>query len=131
MDKEFDLKVGRCWEVAGGMARTATPQADSPTHPARSAVSEGGSPVDAAPQTVVNTGSSAGLATLAQLVEHVTENHGVPSSILGGRTISSSGVAVRRITGAPPAPRASERVVKLVVHVPSDVLYRMDKSGLV
>src|SRR5262245_24200596 len=26
-------------------------------------------------------------ATLAQLVEHVTENHGVPSSILGGRTI--------------------------------------------
>src|SRR5262249_14711875 len=25
-------------------------------------------------------------ATLAQLVEHVTENHGVPSSILGGRT---------------------------------------------
>src|SRR5689334_9785932 len=27
------------------------------------------------------------VATLAQLVEHVTENHGVPSSILGGGTI--------------------------------------------
>ena len=26
-------------------------------------------------------------AQVAQLVEHVTENHGVPSSILGGRTI--------------------------------------------
>src|SRR2546422_1668195 len=42
---------------------------------------------DAFPISIVNTGASEFGATLAQLVEHVTENHGVPSSILGGRTI--------------------------------------------
>ena len=37
--------------------------------------------------------ASTGLATLAQLVEHQTENLGVPSSILGGRTMFVAGEA--------------------------------------
>ena len=45
-------------------------------------------PIDAVAQPVVNTAPKESRATLAQLVEHVTENHGVPSSILGGRTIN-------------------------------------------
>ena len=36
-------------------------------------------------------------ATLAQLVEHVTENHGVPSSILGFGTTSGSGSVVEHL----------------------------------
>src|SRR5881296_2668454 len=51
-------------------------------------------------------------ATLAQLVEHVTENHGVPSSILGGRTISSAGV--HRVEGLAAIPGAG--VAQLVEH---------------
>ena len=43
------------------------------------------------------SGILASFATLAQLVEHVTENDGVPSSILGGRTIR---VARRRLPSA-------------------------------
>ena len=36
---------------------------------------------------------------VAQLVEHVTENHGVPSSILGGGTMSASRTTARSIRG--------------------------------
>ena len=69
-------------------------------------------------------------ATLAQLVEHVTENHGVPSSILGGRTIPFG--ELRR--GVPHARALFPRlgaVARLVVHVSSDVLYWSQTEELV
>src|SRR5437667_9760134 len=55
-------------------------------------------------------------ATLAQLVEHVTENHGVPSSILGGRTIFRGPDPAASLRDRICPPRFRAGVAQLVEH---------------